>query len=78
MTDYIIAARELGLLVLLLALAFWLGRHAPGATMWLLKSWQAEQEKNRQAHREIQDRQDKRATDFIAEISKMCRYRRED
>ncbi len=75
MTDYIIAARELGLLVLLLALAYWLGRHAPGASMWLVKAWQAEQERNRQAHRDIQDRMDERATKLIKEISSMCRYR---
>ncbi len=75
MTEYIVAARELGLLVLLLALAYWLGRHAPSASMWLVKAWQAEQERNRQAHRDIQDRMDERATKLIKEISSMCRYR---
>lgn len=75
MTEYIVAARELGLLVLLLALAYWLGRHAPGASMWLVKAWQAEQERNRQAHRDIQAKMDERAAALIREITSMCRYR---
>ncbi len=78
MTEYVVAARELGLLAILLALAYWLGRHAPGATTWLVKSWMAEQEKNRAAHREIQDRMDERAARFIETVGKMCRYGRGD
>ncbi len=75
MTEYIVAARELGLLVLLLVGAYWLGRHAPGAAHWAIRAWQAEREKDRQSHKAIQESMDARAEKFIEAVGKMCKYR---
>ena len=81
----IVDVRELGLLALLIAFAYWTGYHLPGAirgakvtiqfavTAWL-KYQEDEREKDRKIHRDIQEHQDKRAADFIEAVSNMCKY----
>ncbi len=78
MTEWITAARELGLLALLLAVGWWLGVHLPKTATWVAQTWLEEQEKNRQLHRDVQSRQDERASALIQAVTSMCRYRQSD